>query len=237
MKAARSSKSVLRALALGGLVALLGGRPGLASAGPKDLPEPPALAAGELASLDVLGGGSDPGAWAIGLRGGWPWFGLRFQAGMKGGWTPLADLDSALGRRWDLSLGVGKRILDHPRGRLSAEVLLGWQFQTGQLEQRGPSGAIRLRLAGIVGRVNPWLAFGGRHTLLLDRTRVITADGTNVTWSARYRWSPHLAFGVVVGITKHVGFDVGIDWHFVDVGTVAVSLPGVHLGLQFGGGR
>ena len=208
-----------------------------AAVDPRELPEPPALAKGELASLDVLGGGSDPGAFAVGVRGGWPWWGFRFQVGVKGGWTPLVDLDSALGRRWEPGVGVGKRIFDHPRGRLSAEILLGWQFQTGELAQRGPSGAMRLRLLGIVGRVNPWFLVGGRHTLLVDRTRTITAEGTSTRLSARHRWSPHLAFGVVVGITKHVGFDIGVDWHFVDVGTVAVSLPGIHLGVQFGGGR
>jgi len=231
-------KGWLLAFAAFAAFALIGAGPAWAApTHPRDLPEPPALAAGELASLDVLGGGSDPGAWAIGVRGGWPWVGMRMQAGMKGGWTPLVDIDTASFRRWDLSLGAGKRIVDHPRGRLSAELVLGWQFQTGQLAQRGPSGAFRLRLLGIVGRVNPWLAIGGRHTLLLDRARTIAADGTTTKWTARYRWSPHLQGGVVVGITKHFGIDIGIDWHFVDVGVTAISLPGIHLGVQFGGGR
>jgi len=208
-----------------------------AAPNPKDLPEPPALANGEFASFDVLGGGSDKGAWAVGLQGGWPWFGARFQVGLAHNWTPIVDLDTALGRRWQPSVGIGKRILDHPRGRLSAELLLGWQIQTGDLAQRGPSGVFRLRLLGLVGRVNPWLMVGGRHTLLFDRTRTITADDTTTKWSARYRWSPHFAGGVVIGITKHVGIDIGIDWHFVDVQATAVSLPGIHLGVQFGGGR
>ena len=199
--------------------------------------EPPALAKGELASLDVLGGGSDPGAWAVGVRAGWPWMAIRAQVGLRGGVTPLLELDTALFRRWQPSLGISGRLLDHPRGRLSVEVLLGWQIQTGDLAQRGPSGAVRLRLLGIVGRANPWLAVGGRHTLLFDRTTTITADATTVDWSVRHRWSPSIAGGVVIGITKHIGLDLGLDWHFVDVGSTAVSLPGIHLGVQFGGGR
>lgn len=207
------------------------------AATPAAAQEPPALANGELASLDILGGGSDPGAWAVGVRAGWPWFAVRGQVGLPGGVTPLIEVDSAVFRRWQPSLGISGRLLDHDRGRLSVEVLLGWQIQTGDLAQRGPSGAVRLRLLGIVGRANPWLAVGGRHTLLFDRTTTISAAETTVAWDVRHRWSPSIAGGVVIGITKHVGIDIGIDWHFIDVGAVAISLPGIHLGVQVGGGR
>ena len=95
----------------------------------------------------------------------------------------------------------------------------------------------RARLLFRLGRVSPWLTLGSRHTVLFDRTQTIRANGTTTEWSARHRWSPQIGFGVVVGVTRQFGFDVGVDWHLTDVETTAVSLPGLHLGVQVGGGR
>ncbi len=189
------------------------------------------------AAFDVVGGGSARGAWAVGLQGGWPWFEARAQVGLAKGWTPLLEVESALFRRWHASVGISRRMLDHPRRRITLEALLGWQVQTGVLAQRGPSGVFRMRALGLLGRVSPWVTLGGRHTLLFDRTRTLRAEGTTTRFGARYRFSPQISTGLVVGLTPSVGVDVGIDWHFVDVQTTAVSLPGIHLGLQLGAGR
>jgi len=194
-------------------------------------------ASGEYASHDMLGGGSKPGAWAVGFQGGWPWLGARAQVGLPGGLTPVIEVETALFRRVQPSIGVSGRLFGGAKGRLSGEALIGWQTQTGVLEHRGPSATARLRVIGIAGRVAPWFALGTRHTFLFDRKRIVRRSGETVIWSSRHRWSPHLAGGVAIGITKNVGIDVGLDWHVVDVGTVEVSLPGFHLGVQFGGGR
>lgn len=191
----------------------------------------------DAASLDFVGGGSDAGTWVVGASGGWPWFEARAQVGLPKGWTPVLEVESGLFRRWHPSIGLSNRLVDAARWRLSAEVLMGWQVQTGTLAQRGPSAVGRVRVLGIAGRVNPWVMLGTRHTLLFDRTRTIREAGTTTEWGARHRWSPHVSAGVVVPITPRAGFDVGIDWHLADAETTAIALPGLHVGVQLGGGR
>ena len=85
--------------------------------------------------------------------------------------------------------------------------------------------------------VGAWVAAGTRHTLLFDRTTVTSADGTESTWSARHRWSPHLTGGVLLALHSNVGLELGMDVVFVDVGVVGISLPGVHASLIIGARR
>jgi len=194
--------------------------------------EPPA----ESAAFDSIAGGAAKGSWTVGVQAGWPWLGLRGQVGL-GAVAPLLEIEAAPGWRLEPSGGLSIKLLRRPHGRLSAEVLLGWQVQTGTLAQRGPSGAARVRVMGIARRVGFWLTVGTRHTLLFDRTRTVSADGTTTDWAARHRWSPHLAGGIAITLHRNVGLEVGLNWHFVDVGTTAISLPGIHAGVHFGGGR
>jgi len=197
--------------------------------------EPPFLAAGEPASFDILGGGSDPGAWAVGLSGGYPWSSLRAQVGTRH-ITPVLVLNTALGRRWEPMVGFGKRLLDRPGGRLSAELLVGAAIQTGTLSKRGPRVEGKLRLMGFGGRVAPWLGIGAGHTFHLATTRRTDAAGSSAAVAVEYEWAPVIEGGLAIAITKHIGLDLGLDWHIVGAPN-AIALPGVHLGIQFGGGR
>lgn len=218
-------------LALGLLLGLLVATPAGAAPAPAVAVEVP-----DAASHDAFGGGHDRGDVTLALQLGWPRLSLRGQVGAGHRLAPLIEIEATPSWRVEPAVGVGVSLVRRRRGRLSAEVLVGGHAQHGALAQRGPSAAARLRVMGTAPRLGLWFAVGTRHTLLLDRTTVRSAEGTEVSWSARHRWSPHFAGGVVWALHRNVGLEVGLDWTLVDVGVVAVSLPGFHVGLQFGAG-
>ena len=199
--------------------------------------EPPPPLEGEAASFDLLGGGSQAGAWAVGFSGGWPWSSLRAQAGVGKGLTPLIVLDTAVFRRWEPMAGLSGRFVDRPEGRLSGELLLGWTVQTGVLASHGPRIVGRVRLMGFPeGRAAPWLGLATGHAFYVDETVRDGADGEQAARSVRHEWAPIIEGGVAIAITEHVGLNVGADYRFVGAPDT-LSLPGFHVGVQFGGGR
>lgn len=182
----------------------------------------------------VLTGGSPNGRWDAGLSVGYPWTRLRVQRGVRGGLTPFIETDTALFTRWRPAVGVSLPWVDRD-WRLSGEVTAGWLAQTGTLSEQGPSGSLGLRFGRTFGRVLPYLHAGSEHTLLVDRVIIDTAQGELVEDTARHAWTLTGALGVGVNIGRGWGLDVGLDLPWVDV--PRVSIPGVHLGVQYGGGR
>ena len=192
------------------------------------------------ASWDLLGGAPrDEATWSLGLQVGWPWSGLRAQVGLGKGFSLVGEADAALLRRFQPSGGLAWTLASREKGRLSIELLIGGQAQIGLLPQQGPSGLLRARLMGILGPVAPYLLVGTRHTLLFDRVRILSQDPerAETTVTTQHRWSPFFSAGVGFALSEYLGLDLGVDWHFVDVGHVAVSIPGIHIGLQIGGPR
>ena len=182
----------------------------------------------------VLTGGSAPGQWDASVSAGFPWFTARGQVGLKGGWTPIVEVQSALWTRWQPSAGVGLRWVDQ-RWRVSGEVLGGWLVQTGTLARRGPSGELRLKAGRAAGLWQPYLHAGSKHTLLMTRIRTDTADGDEVRWRAGHEWTLTGGVGTGIAVGRTWGLDVGMDLPWVGVPTL--SIPGLHLGVVFGGGR
>jgi len=189
----------------------------------------------EAAAFDLVGGGARRrGAWAAAVQLGYPWFGLRAQVGVLPRLAVLAEVETALARRWRPALGIGLRWVDRPHLRLSGELLLGWLIQGEPLDRRGPNAEARLRLAVPVGRVAPYLTLGTQHTVLADRTRVIRESGTTTDWSARHEWTLKASLGLAVVINHRVGLEFGVDLAWVDAPR-SIGIPGLHLGVLFGG--
>ncbi len=216
-------------------IALLLLVPSLALAGPKEVEPTPFSQGGDPAAFDIPGGGSPAGAWAVGVSGGYPWSSVRAQVGLPGGLTPVLGLETALFRRWEPSVGVSGRILDRPRGRISGELLIGWTVEAGEVAQNGPRALARVRVLGILGRVAPWFSVATGHTVYVDETVRISAEGETSELSPRHEWTPVIEAGVVVGITKNLGIELGFDWHFVGA-PERFALPGLRLGVHFGAG-
>ena len=63
----------------------------------------------ESSTLALVGGGSPPSHWAVGIRGGYPSLGVQVQTGLSHGWTPLFYADTQLFRREWVGVGMGKR--------------------------------------------------------------------------------------------------------------------------------
>lgn len=189
------------------------------------------------AVYDLVGGGSRRGHWAGLVYGGWPWVGVRAQVGV-GPRALVVGVDAEAARFQRLRLGafVGLRWVDRPRVRLTGETALGWVFQGGVLDQRGPNLELRVRLALPSGRVAPYLMAATGHTLLTDRTIVETADGETRDLSFRHAWTPRATIGLAVAITRAIGLEVGVDLFWADAPRRLPALPGIHAGLAFGGG-
>lgn len=181
----------------------------------------------------VLTGGSAPGAWDVGAAVGFPWTRMRAQWGRSGGWTPLVEVDTALFSRWRPAVGVSLPWADGA-WRVSGEVTAGWLEQTGTLSQRGPSASLGLRTGRALGRVLPYLHLGTEHTLLVDRLVVDTAEGDRTQDTVRHAWTLTGAVGVGIAISSRWGLDLGLDLPWVE--PPRPSLPGLHLGVQLGGG-
>lgn len=192
--------------------------------------------AAERVLVDQLAGGANRGAWGVSLQGGFPFFTLRAQLGVAPGLASLAEVETALGRRFTASLGLSLAWLRRPRIRLSGEVLLGWMLQETELPRRGPSGELRLRLAVPTRWVVPYLVLGTRHAFLPSRTRIERESGTDTLWSIRHEWTPTASLGLGIHVHRRVGLDVGADYGWVDA-PGSVALPGFHLGVHVGGGR
>lgn len=186
-----------------------------------------------VAAFDVMGGGSREGHWATGIQAGFPWQAVHVQYGLKDGWTPFVEVDSALLRRTQPSIGMALRWVDKPRFRLTGEALVGWQHQAGILPHSGPSLALRLRAAWVGRHILPYTAWTTRHTLLIDQTVLETASGSESTLTAQHRWDALAVVGMVIALGPQVGLELGLEYPYIDGS--AVTLPGFHLGLQFGG--
>lgn len=204
---------------------------------PEPAPTPtPTTALAERVVVDQLGGGANRGAWGVSLQGGFPFFTLRGQLGLARGASTLAELETALGRRFNASLGLSLAWLRRPRIRLTGEVLLGWMLQESELPRRGPSGELRLRLVIPTRWVVPYLVLGTRHAFLPNRTQIERESTTDTLWTVRHEWTPTGSLGLGIHIHRHVGLDLGVDYGWVDA-PVSVALPGFHLGVHVGGGR
>jgi hypothetical protein len=180
---------------------------------------------------DMLLGGQEPGAWAVRAAGGYPWSRADVAHGLSGGWTALAGYQTALLQRHQVTVGVERRWLDR-RWRVSGAAVGGWLYQGGTIARSGPTAEAIVR-AGRTGRVVPYLDLGVQGTASPQRTRLITADGEEVS----YRLVPELtltgSLGCAVQLSEQIGLDVGLDLDWVDV--PSISIPGLHVGLTVGG--
>ncbi|MEC7949317.1 MAG: hypothetical protein VX265_17245 [Myxococcota bacterium] len=182
----------------------------------------------------VLTGGSDPGVWDTGLAAGFPWHRVRAQRGLRNGWTPFVETSAALLTRWRPAVGVSLPWINRV-WRLSGEATLGWLEQGGTLSERGPSASLAMTMGRTRGVVLPYLHAGSEHTLHIDRVIIDTAAGDVIEDAPRHGWTLTGALGLGIALGGRWGLDVGLDLPWVNV--PKVSLPGVHLGLQFGGAR
>ncbi len=187
------------------------------------------------ATLDAVTVAGAPGRWTATASGGFPWITLRGQYAPAGRLAVVAEVQTALLRRWTPSAGLALRVVDASHFRMGVELLAGWLVQTGATARRGPTVDLRVRLAFPVGRVVPFVTLASRHTALFDRTETQRASGTSTGWSARHEWTPWPGLGVAVAITRRVGVELGVEWPFVDAPDT-VSIPGAHLALHLGGG-
>lgn len=173
----------------------------------------------------------------VGLRaqGGWPWYGWRIDASPRDALGAFAEIDLALGNRWQPSAGVRWAPLRSGLSSLNLELSLGAQYQRGTLAQRGPS--LKARVHGRLGDTifgYGWL--GSRHTVLFDQIRVQTRDGVQTSWEVRHLWTPSLALGGGWQISDAWSVALGVDLRLADVGFTTISLPGLHLLIDWAGG-
>jgi hypothetical protein len=189
------------------------------------------------AAYDMAGGGSRRRNWAGYAYAGTPWLGLRAQVGVgPRGLTIGVDAEAARLQRLRVGGFVALRWVDRPRVRLTGETALGYMTQGGVLARRGANAELRIRLAFPSGRVAPHVQLATAHTLLLDRTTVATADGETRDLSARHEWTPRATLGLAVVLSRTLGLDVGVDLFWYDAPRRVPALPGIHVGLSFGGG-
>ena len=180
----------------------------------------------------ILLGGSGEGHWNTGASLGAPWATATIHRGLRGGWTPLAEVQTASFARWQPAVGVGKRWLDR-RWRLSGEGTVGWTLQGEPIPFRGPAAELRVKGGRAVGRFAPYLHLGVRSSRTEDRIETVSDE----VLQADARWETTLtgALGTGVLLTDRIGLDLGLDLPWVNVPNP--SIPGIHLGVQTGWGR
>ena len=184
------------------------------------------------ATRAVLLGGSGEGHWNAGGSVGAPWTTATVHYGLRGGWTPLAEIQAASFARWQPAIGVGKRWIDQ-RWRVTGEGTLGWTLQGDPIPFRGPAAELRVKGGRAVGRFVPYLHLGMRSSRTKDR--VETVSGEILREEARWETTLTGALGTGFLLTDQVGLDLGLDLPWVNVPNP--SIPGIHLGVQAGWGR
>jgi hypothetical protein len=180
----------------------------------------------------VLLGGSGDGQSNAALSAGTPWTTATLHHGLRGGWTPLVEVQTASFARWQPAVGVGKRWLDR-RWRITGEGTLGWTLQGDPIPFRGPAAELRVKGGRAVGRFAPYLHLGVRGSRTEDRTE--TVSGEVLRASARWETTLTGALGTGFLLTDRWGLDAGLDLPWVNVPNP--SIPGIHLGVHTGWGR
>ena len=180
----------------------------------------------------VLLGGSGEAHWNAGASVGSPWTTVTVQRGLRGGWTPLAEVQAASFARWQPAVGVGKRWIDR-RWRLTGEGTVGWTLQGDPIPFRGPAAELRVKGGRAVGRFAPYLHLGMRSSRTEDR--VETVSGDILREEARWETTLTGALGTGFLLTDRVGIDIGLNLPWVHMPNP--SIPGMHIGVQTGWGR
>ncbi|MEZ4382591.1 MAG: hypothetical protein R3A79_14735 [Nannocystaceae bacterium] len=190
----------------------------------------------EPTAFQAASGVSSEGRWLVNVSGGYPWWSARLQLGLRHGLSPLFEVQTARFRRWRPAVGLAMLWLERPRARISGEALFGWLVQGGELARRGANVELRVRAAFPLRRAAPYVMAGSQHTLLADRTTILSAAGESTSWSLRGEWTGWGTVGLIAAVTQNVGLDLAVDLTWVDApGTVAI--PGAHAGLIIGGVR
>ena len=180
----------------------------------------------------ILLGGSGEGHWNAGASLGTPWATATIHRGLRGGWTPLAEVQTASFARVQPAVGVGKRWLDR-RWRLSGEGTVGWTLQGDPIPFRGPAAELRVKGGRAVGRFGPYLHLGMRSSRTEDRVETVSEEVLRE--DARWETTLTGALGTGILLTDRVGLDIGLDLPWVNVPNP--SIPGIHIGVQTGWGR
>jgi len=180
----------------------------------------------------LLLGGSGEGHWNAGLSVGSPWVTATTQVGLRGGWTPIVEVQSASFARWQPAVGVGKRWIDRS-WRLTGESVLGWTLQGEPVPFRGPAAELRMKGGRAVGRFVPYAHVGLRSSRTIDHTE--DTSGEVLRSSIRWETSFSGAVGTGLALGDRIGVDVGADLPWIDVPNP--SLPGLHVGVHGGWGR
>ncbi len=190
----------------------------------------------EPSAFQAAQGVSSEGRWLASATAGYPWWGVRLQLGLRHGLSPLVEVQTALARRWRPAAGLSMLWVNLPRLRISGEGLLGWLFQAGELNRRGPNAELRVRVAVPLRRLAPYVMLGSQHTLLADRTTIVRPGGEERSWSLRGEWTGWGTVGLAIPITTRVGLDLGVDLTWVDA-PQTIAIPGAHGGIIIGGFR
>ncbi len=171
---------------------------------------------------------------------GFPWNEVRLAWQHNAHTTLLGEVSSALGNRLQPSAGARLDLFARPDGgqprhkRLWLELLAGYQYQYGSLPQRGPSAIARV--GGQYGQ--RWFVTShvqARCTMLIDALRIDTEAGLQ----ERLRWRPLWTPGFALAMGRHHGswtWQFGLNWRFVDVGVISLSLPGLQAAVTWRGG-
>ena len=164
-----------------------------------------------------------------GVYSGYPWHRVEMSRSRNERVSFVAELETALFRRFEARMGARWRWTGLQRWSLSTEFLMGGVNQSGVLDRRGPqvSGKVCLKR---LGRLKPYLALHDRELFVLEGARVYTSRGTSHQFRAR-RLSSR---GVSVGLGKSLGANVELELA-VSGGTVdsGFAIPALHMGVQW----
>lgn len=185
---------------------------------------------------DAVGGAPSRGDFAFSLQAGWAFSAIRAQVGVTKRLAFIGEVESVLLLRNRPMMGVGMRWIDKPGFRLTGDALVGWLFQKSEETRRGPNAEFRVRLSIPLRRVVPYMVLGTRHAFLPDLTTIERASGTDSDWSVRHEWTPWATLGVGVALTRAWGLDLGLNYGWVGAPD-SIALPGIHLGVHYGGHR
>lgn len=165
----------------------------------------------------------------IHLGVGFPWTSLALDASSNSGLSIAAEAETALGRRWESRLLLGKNWRVHRSLLLRSSLGTGWVIQGPSVPRQGVQ--LLARIGAIYqGAYSPFVILDYRFLNGLRELAIQSASGTRTEWIV----TPYASILGQVGVRRAISSSLELEVRMIFGEIDAVfAIPGAAFGLRW----